>query len=159
VAPDSQARAKVPEGSPGHDGGAVTRRPPGARPASAAAWEDLAGKPVPLLVLHAGPGGREALLSTGTPSSPRGASRDRIVAVLTGDTDLGQVRNLVTGSCRILAPEMLTGLLDYRTLAAGPAATVGIRRHRARAAAVEDAGGPLADRTGGHPLGQVPDRE
>jgi hypothetical protein len=58
------------------------------------AREGSAGKPVPLLVLRAG--------------------RDRIVVVLTGDTDREEIRELVTESYRILAPKKLSALLDYR---------------------------------------------
>ena len=49
--------------------------------------EDPAGKPVPLLVLRADPEEREALLSTGCPFFASRAGRDRIVVVLTDDTD------------------------------------------------------------------------
>jgi predicted DNA-binding protein (MmcQ/YjbR family) len=76
------------------------------------AREDPAGEPVPLLVLRVGPDEREALLSTGHPFFASRAGRDRIVVVLTGDTDWEEIRELVTESYRILAPKKLTALLD-----------------------------------------------
>jgi hypothetical protein len=76
------------------------------------AWEGPAGQPVPLLVLRAGPGEREALLSMGHPFFAPRAGRDRIGVLLTGDTDLEEIRELVTDSYRILAPKKLTALLD-----------------------------------------------
>jgi YjbR len=72
---------------------------------------DPAGKPVPLLVLRAGPDEREALLSIGHPFFASRAGRDRIVVVLTGDTDWQEIGELVTDSYRILAPKKLTALL------------------------------------------------
>jgi hypothetical protein len=76
------------------------------------AWEDSTGKAVPLLVLRADPDEREALLSIGHPFFASRAGRDRIVVVLTGDTDWEEIRELVTESYRILAPKKLTALLD-----------------------------------------------
>ena len=76
------------------------------------AWEGPAGKPVPLLVLRAGPDEREALLSTGHPFFASRAGRDRIGGLLTDDTDWEEIRELVTESYRILAPKKLTALLD-----------------------------------------------
>ena len=76
------------------------------------AVEDRNGKPVPLLVLRASPGEREALLSTGRPLFASRAGRDRIVAVLSDDTDWAEIRELVTESYRILAPKKLAALLD-----------------------------------------------
>jgi len=73
---------------------------------------DPAGKPVPLLVLRAGPDERDALLSVGHPFFASRAGRDRIVVVLTDDTDWEEIRELVTESYRILAPKRLTALLD-----------------------------------------------
>jgi hypothetical protein len=73
---------------------------------------DSAGKPVPLLVLRAGPEEREALLSNGHPFFASRSGRDRIVVVLTDDTDWEEIRELVTESYRILAPKKLTALLD-----------------------------------------------
>jgi hypothetical protein len=73
--------------------------------------EGPAGKPVPLLVLRAGPGEREALLSIGHPFFASRAGRDRVVVVLTGDTDWEEIGELVTDSYRILAPKKLTALL------------------------------------------------
>jgi hypothetical protein len=72
-----------------------------------------AGQAVPLLVLRAGPTDREALLSIGHPFfAPRAGGHDRVVVLLTGETDWEQVRELVTDSYRILAPKKLTALLD-----------------------------------------------
>jgi hypothetical protein len=76
------------------------------------AREGSTGRPVPLLVLRAGPSEREALLSIGHPFFASRAGRDRIVVVLTGDTDWEEIRELVTDSYRILAPKKLTALLD-----------------------------------------------
>ena len=75
------------------------------------AWEGPTGKPVPLLVLRAGPDEREALLSIGHPFFASRAGRDRIGVLLT-DTDWEEIRELVTESYRILAPKKLTALLD-----------------------------------------------
>jgi hypothetical protein len=72
---------------------------------------DSAGQPAPLLVLRAGPAEREALLSTGHPFFASRAGRDRIMVVLTDDTDWAEIRELVTESYRILAPKKLTALL------------------------------------------------
>jgi YjbR protein len=72
---------------------------------------DPAGKPVPLLVLRAGPDERAALLSIGNPFFASSAGRDRIVVVLTDDTDWEEIGELVTDSYRILAPKKLTALL------------------------------------------------
>jgi predicted DNA-binding protein (MmcQ/YjbR family) len=76
------------------------------------AREDSAGKPVTLLVLRADPAEREALLSVGHPFFASRTARDRIVVVLTGDTDWREIGELVTQSYRILAPKKLTALLD-----------------------------------------------
>ena len=76
------------------------------------AREDPASKPVPLLVLRAGPDEREALLAIGHPFFASRAGRDRVVVVLTDDTDWEGIRELVTESYRILAPKKLTALLD-----------------------------------------------
>jgi hypothetical protein len=73
--------------------------------------EDSAGKPVSLLVLRAGPDEREALLSIGYPFFAPRTGRDRIVVVLTDDTDWEEIRELVTDSYRILASKKLTALL------------------------------------------------
>jgi hypothetical protein len=76
------------------------------------AVEEPSGKPAPLLVLRADPDEREALLSIGHPYfAPRGG-RDRIGVLLTDDTDWEEIRELVTESYRILAPQKLTALLD-----------------------------------------------
>jgi YjbR len=76
------------------------------------ATEGPTGKPVPLLVLRAGPGEREALLSIGHPFFASRAGRDRIGVLLTDDTGWKEIRELVTDSYRILAPKKLTALLD-----------------------------------------------
>jgi predicted DNA-binding protein (MmcQ/YjbR family) len=76
------------------------------------AWEDSAGRTVPLLVLRADPEEREVLLSIGHPFFASRAGRDRIVVLLTDDTDWTEIRELVTESYRILAPKKLTALLD-----------------------------------------------
>ena len=76
------------------------------------ARESSTGKPVPLLVLRAGPDEREALLSNGHPFFASRASRNRIVVVLTDDTDWEEIRELVTESYRRLAPRKLVALLD-----------------------------------------------
>jgi hypothetical protein len=76
------------------------------------AWEDPAGKPVPLLVLRADPDEREVLLSIGHPYFASRAGRDRIGVLLTDDTDWEEIRELVTESYRVLAPKKLTTLLD-----------------------------------------------
>jgi YjbR len=76
------------------------------------AWADAKGQPVPLLLLRAGPDEREALLAIGHPFYPSRADRDRIVVVLTGDTDWAEIRELVIESYRILAPKKLIALLD-----------------------------------------------
>jgi predicted DNA-binding protein (MmcQ/YjbR family) len=78
------------------------------------AREDSTGKPVPLLVLRAGQEEREALLSNGHPFYASRASRDRIVVVLTDDTDWEEICELVIESYRILAPKKLTALLEPR---------------------------------------------
>ena len=76
------------------------------------AREDSAGRAATLLVLRAGPEEREALLSAGHPFFASRAGRDRVVVVLTGDTDWEEIRELVTDSYRLLAPKKLTALLD-----------------------------------------------
>jgi hypothetical protein len=73
---------------------------------------DPAGQSVPLLVLRAGPGEREALLSAGHPFFAPRAGRDRVGVLLTGDPDWEEIRELVTESYRILAPKKLAALLD-----------------------------------------------
>jgi len=76
------------------------------------AVEDPAGEPVPMLVLRADPEEREVLLSIGHPFYASRAGRDRVVVVLTDDTDWNEIRELVTESYRILAPKKLSALLD-----------------------------------------------
>jgi hypothetical protein len=75
------------------------------------ARQDPVGEPVPLLVLRARPAERKALLSGGHPFLASRAGRDRIVVLLTGDTDWAEIRELVTESYRIIAPKKLTALL------------------------------------------------
>ena len=74
------------------------------------------GEPVPLLVLRVDPNDREALLSVGHPFFASRAGRDRIGVRLTDDTDWEEIRELVTESYRILAPQKLTALLDQHRL-------------------------------------------
>jgi predicted DNA-binding protein (MmcQ/YjbR family) len=76
------------------------------------AVEHPTGKPVPLLVLRASPEDREALLSAGHPFYAPRAGHDRIMVMLTDNTDWEEIRELVTESYRILAPKKLTALLD-----------------------------------------------
>ncbi len=52
------------------------------------------------------------MLSTGFPFFASRAGGDRIVVVLTDDTDWEEIRELVTDSYRILAPKKLAALLD-----------------------------------------------
>jgi len=78
------------------------------------AREGRTGKPVPLLVLHADPDERDALLSIGHPFFASRAGRDRIGVRLTDHTDWEEIRELVTESYRRLAPKKLTALLDTR---------------------------------------------
>ena len=96
------------------------------------AREDSTGKPVPLLVLRAGPDEREALLSNGHPFFASRAGRDRIVVVLADDTDWEEIRELVTESYRILAPKKLTALLDYHAPAVEPGITITAPRTTSR---------------------------
>ena len=67
---------------------------------------ELAGKPVPLLVVRACSDERDALLSAGHPFFASKAGRDRIVVLLTDDTDWEEIGELVTESYRILAPKV-----------------------------------------------------
>jgi hypothetical protein len=76
------------------------------------AREGAAGRPLPLLVLRAGTEERAALLSIGHPFFASRAGGDRIVVVLTDDTDWEEIRELVIESYRILAPKKLIALLD-----------------------------------------------
>ena len=68
---------------------------------------DSAGKPVPLLVLRAGPEEREALLAVGLPFFAPRAGAGRIGVLLSDDTDWDEIRELVNESYRILAPKKL----------------------------------------------------
>jgi hypothetical protein len=63
-------------------------------------------------VLRARSGEREALVAIGYPFFASRAGRDRVVVILTGDTDWEEIRELVTESYRILAPKKLTAQLD-----------------------------------------------
>jgi YjbR len=76
------------------------------------AQQDPAGQSHPLIVLRAGHDEREALLSAGHPFFASRAGRDRIVVLLTDDTDWAEIRELVTESYRILAPKKLSAQLD-----------------------------------------------
>jgi YjbR len=76
------------------------------------ASRDPAGRPVPLLVLRAGPQEREALLSGGHPFFAPRAGHGRIGVLLTDGTDWAEIRELVIESYRVLAPKKLTALLD-----------------------------------------------
>jgi hypothetical protein len=63
-------------------------------------------------VLRVDPDDREAMLSFGHPFFASRAGHDRIGALLTDDTDWKEISELVTESCRILAPKKLSVLLD-----------------------------------------------
>ena len=76
------------------------------------AREGRTGQPAPLLVLRADPDERHALLSIGHPFFASRAGRDRIVVVLTDNTDWEEIGELVTESYRVLAPKKLAALLD-----------------------------------------------
>jgi hypothetical protein len=76
------------------------------------AREYAPGKSVPLLVLHADPEERRALLAIGRPFFPTRLGRDRIAVALLRGTDWEEMRELVTESYRILAPKKLSALLD-----------------------------------------------
>ena len=76
------------------------------------AREGPTGQPVPLVVLRANPGEREALLSIGHPFFAPRARRDRIGVLLTDNTDWEEMRELVTESYRVLAPKKLIALLE-----------------------------------------------
>jgi hypothetical protein len=76
------------------------------------AREGPRGTSVPLLVLRADPGEREALLSIGRPFFAPRAGRDRIGVLITDDTDWEEIRELVIESYRVLAPKKLSALLD-----------------------------------------------
>jgi hypothetical protein len=76
------------------------------------AREAPTGRPVPLLVLRAGPDERAALLSAGRPFFAPRAGRDRIGVLLTDGTDWAEIRELLTESYRVLAPKKLIALLD-----------------------------------------------
>ena len=76
------------------------------------ARESSTGKLVTLLVLRADPDEREALLAIGHPFFASRSGRDRIVVLVSSDTDWAEIRELVTESYRTLAPKKLTALLD-----------------------------------------------
>ena len=78
------------------------------------ATADAAGRPVPILVLRADPGEREALLSVGRPFFAPRAGPGRIGVLLADNTDWGEMRELVTDSFRMLAPKKLAALLEAR---------------------------------------------
>ena len=75
------------------------------------ATEGSTGRAVPLLVLRARAGERDALLAAGHPYFASRAGGDRIGVLLSDDTDWAEIRELVTESYRILAPKKLTALL------------------------------------------------
>lgn len=70
------------------------------------------GEPRPLIVLRARPDEREALLASGHPFRASRGGRDRVVVMLSGDTDWEEIRELVIESYRILAPKKLSALLE-----------------------------------------------
>jgi len=74
--------------------------------------EDPTGSPVPLLVLRADPDERDVLLAIGHPYFPVRSGRDRVGVLLTDHTDWDEVRELITESYRVLAPQKLRALLD-----------------------------------------------
>jgi hypothetical protein len=76
------------------------------------AREGPAGQPVPLLVVRADPDERDALLAIGNPFYASRAGQDRIAVRLSDDTDWEEIRELVTESCRRLAPKHLIAGLD-----------------------------------------------
>jgi hypothetical protein len=76
------------------------------------AREGPTGEAVPLLVLRADPGEREALLSIGRPFFVPRAGRGRLGVLITDDTDWEEIREFVTESYRVIAPKKLTALLD-----------------------------------------------
>jgi hypothetical protein len=76
------------------------------------AREGRAGNPVPMLVLRADAGERDALLAIGHPFFAPRTGPGRIGVHLTDDTDWDEIRELVTESYRRLAPKKLTALLD-----------------------------------------------
>jgi hypothetical protein len=73
---------------------------------------DSTGKPAPLLVLRADSDERKALLSAGPPFFASRAGHDRVVVMITDDTDWAEIGELVIESYRILAPKKLTALLE-----------------------------------------------
>jgi hypothetical protein len=70
------------------------------------------GTPIPLLRLRVDPDERRALLSLGHPFFAPRDGHDRIGVLLIGDTDWGEVRELVLESYRMLAPKKLIALID-----------------------------------------------
>jgi hypothetical protein len=70
------------------------------------------GNSVPLLILRAYPEERDALLSFGRPFFAPRAGPGRIGVLLGDGTDWEEIRQLVTETYRILAPNKLTALLD-----------------------------------------------
>lgn len=79
------------------------------------AVKDRDGKPASRLVLRVDPRDREALVSLGHPYfCPQAGHRhrDRVGVRLTDETDWEEIRELVTESYRLLAPEKLTAQLD-----------------------------------------------
>jgi len=76
------------------------------------ASEGRSGEPVPVVVLRADPGERDALLAIGYPFFVPRAGPGRIGVRLTDRTDWDEIRDLVTESYRNLAPKKLAALLD-----------------------------------------------
>jgi hypothetical protein len=112
-------------GAPGGDGagrpvpdrraidGALLRHPPAVVLPDRGDAE-LAGGPVPLLILRADPDDRDALLSIGRPFFAPRAGPGRIGVLLSGDVDWDEIGELVTDSYRAVAPKKLAALLDER---------------------------------------------
>ncbi|MFZ0385516.1 MAG: phosphotransferase [Solirubrobacteraceae bacterium] len=75
------------------------------------ATQDPTGKPIPRLVLRADPHDRAALVSIGHPYYASRAGRDRLGVRLTDNTDWDEIRELVTESYRVIAPQKLIELL------------------------------------------------
>ena len=76
--------------------------------------EDRDGRRVTALVLRADPDEREVLLAIGHPYSATRAGNDRVVVVITEDTDWDEIRELVTESYRMLAPKKLIARVEER---------------------------------------------
>jgi hypothetical protein len=75
------------------------------------ATQEPTGKPIPRLVLRADPHDRAVLVSIGHPYYAARAGRDRLGVRLTDNTDWDEIRELVTESYRVIAPQKLIELL------------------------------------------------